>query len=143
MIGTVGGSGFIGMAPALQGHAVRLIDRASSCTCPAPSMAADVRDLPSLSSAVADTPIHPPHAIGLGCGVAGRLTGRRFSINAMGVRKYRANTQFADARCLATSFIPRHELHTALVAMIGHEFAPQPASAKTWAFAPSELGHEQ
>ena len=82
-------------------------------------------------------------AIGLGCDLVGRLTGRRFSISATRVRKYGASTQFANARCLATSFTPRHELYDALVAMIRHEFAPKAAPAATWTLWPSGLGHEQ
>ena len=67
-----------------------------------------------------------PYVLGLGAGVvadlAARLTGRRFPVSAIRVRKYRANTQFASARALATGFVPRHHLRDALVATIRHEF---------------------
>jgi hypothetical protein len=70
-----------------------------------------------------------------------RLTGGHLSIGAMGVRNYGA-TRFANARSLATSCMPRHELHDARVAMIRYEFAPNAAFAAAWAFAPSELGRD-
>jgi hypothetical protein len=38
------------------------------------------------------------------------------------VRKYGANTQFANARVLATGFVPPHDLRDALIATIRHEF---------------------
>ena len=67
-----------------------------------------------------------PYVLGLGVGVvadlAARLTGRRFPVSAIRVRKYRANTQFASARALATGFVPRHDLRDALIATIRHEF---------------------
>jgi GlcNAc-P-P-Und epimerase len=67
-----------------------------------------------------------PYVLGLGAGVvadlAARLTGRRFPVSAIRVRKYRAHTQFASARLLATGFVPRHDLRDALIATIRHEF---------------------
>ena len=67
-----------------------------------------------------------PYVLGLGAGaiadLAARLTGRRFPVSAIRVRKYRANTQFASARALATGFVPRHDLRDALIATIRHEF---------------------
>jgi GlcNAc-P-P-Und epimerase len=67
-----------------------------------------------------------PYVLGLGAGavsdVAARLTGRSFPVSAVRVRKYRANTQFANARMLATGFVPRHSLRDALIATIRHEF---------------------
>lgn len=67
-----------------------------------------------------------PYPLGLGAGVvadlAARLTGRQLPISAIRVRKYRANTQFASARVLATGFVPRHDLRDALIATIRHEF---------------------
>ena len=80
--------------------------------------------------------------VGLGCDLVARVTGGRFSIRATRVRRDRAKTQFANARSLATSCMPRHELHDAPVAMIRHQFAPNAASAATWAFARSELGRD-
>ncbi|MGH6884464.1 MAG: NAD-dependent epimerase/dehydratase family protein [Geminicoccales bacterium] len=91
-------------------------------------------------------PIRLPYAFGLGVGLAcdliARPTGRRFAVSAARVRKYRANSQFANARCLATGFTPRHELYDALVAVIRHEFAPGTAAGKEWAFAPPEASRE-
>jgi GlcNAc-P-P-Und epimerase len=70
--------------------------------------------------------LHIPYVLGVGVGaisdLAARLTGRRFPVSAIRVRKYRANTQFANARVLATGFVPRHDLRDALIATIRHEF---------------------
>jgi nucleoside-diphosphate-sugar epimerase len=67
-----------------------------------------------------------PYVLGLGAGMvadlAARLTGRSFPLSAIRVRKYRANTQFANARVLATGFVPPHDLRDALIATIRHEF---------------------
>jgi NAD dependent epimerase/dehydratase family len=66
--------------------------------------------------------IRIPYLLGLGAGfafdLAGRLTGWRFPVSAVRVRKYRANTQFSNARVLATGFVPRHDLRHALTATI-------------------------
>jgi GlcNAc-P-P-Und epimerase len=74
-----------------------------------------------------------PYVLGLGAGVAAdlgaRLTGRRFSVSTIRVRKYRANTQIANARVLATGFGPRHDLRAALVAIIRHEFGAREGRA--------------
>ena len=80
--------------------------------------------------------------IGLGWDLVARLTGGRCPIGARRVGNYRANTRFAPARSLATSCMPRHELHDAPVAMIRHHFVPNAACAATWAFSPSELGRD-
>jgi GlcNAc-P-P-Und epimerase len=88
-----------------------------------------------------DQSVRIPYALGLGAGLvadlAARLTGRRFPVSAVRVRKYRANTQFANARVLATGFVPRHDLRDALIATIRHEFgssgpdaAPEPAAVR-------------
>jgi nucleoside-diphosphate-sugar epimerase len=70
--------------------------------------------------------IRIPYLLGLGLGavsdLAGRITGRRLSVSAIRVRKYRANTQFSSARVLATGFVPRHDLRDALITTIRHEF---------------------
>lgn len=70
--------------------------------------------------------IRIPYLLGLGAGLvsdlAARLTGRRFPVSAVRIRKYYANTQFANARVLATGFVPRHDLRDALTATIRHEF---------------------
>jgi nucleoside-diphosphate-sugar epimerase len=77
--------------------------------------------------------------VGLACDLAARLTGRRFAISAARVRKYAAITQFSNARCLASGFTPRHDLHAALGAVIHREFGPPAAApAGGWALAPVE-----
>jgi nucleoside-diphosphate-sugar epimerase len=81
-----------------------------------------------------------PYVLGVGAGIisdlAARLTGRRFPVSAIRVRKYRANTQFANARVLATGFVPRHDLRKALIATIRHEFgSPGAGSPPSRAFA--------
>jgi hypothetical protein len=78
----------------------------------------------------------------LACDVLGRVTGRRFVVSAARVRKYAANTRFANARCLASGFVPRHDLHNALAATIRHEFAPHTASATAWGLAPRQVGRD-
>jgi GlcNAc-P-P-Und epimerase len=89
-------------------------------------------------------PIRVPYGIGLGvglvCDLIARATGRRLAVSAARLRKYRANSQFANARCLATGFTPRHDLYEALVAVIRHEFAPGTARSGEGAFAPPEAG---
>jgi nucleoside-diphosphate-sugar epimerase len=91
-------------------------------------------------------PIHLPYALGLGAGLASdvlaRLTGRRFVVSAARVRKYAANTRFANARCLASGFTPRHDLHAALAATIRDEFAPHAAPGAAWELAPREAGRD-
>lgn len=86
-------------------------------------------------------PIRLPYGIGLGVGLMSdliaRATGRHLAVSAARVRKYRANSQFAHVRCLATGFTPRHDLYEALVAVIRYEFAPETAAAGgKVAFAP-------
>jgi GlcNAc-P-P-Und epimerase len=70
--------------------------------------------------------IRIPYLLGLGAGLASDLaawlTGRRFPVSAIRVRKYHANTQFSNTRVLATGFVPRHDLRDALMATIRHEF---------------------
>jgi nucleoside-diphosphate-sugar epimerase len=87
-------------------------------------------------------PLRLPYGLGLGaglgCDLMARLTGRRFPVSSARVRKYAANTQFANARCLATGFTPRHDLNAALVAVIRQEFGRPAAAGKDWAFAPPE-----
>jgi nucleoside-diphosphate-sugar epimerase len=86
--------------------------------------------------------LHLPFGIGLGagvaCDVAARLTGRSFPVSAQRIRKYRANTQVANGRCLASGFKPQHDVGDALVAVVRHEFGQQAASRGEWAFAPPE-----
>ena len=87
-------------------------------------------------------PLHLPYGLGLGaglgCDLMARITGRSFPVSSARVRKYAANTQFANARCLGTGFTPRHDLKDALVAVIRHEFGRTAASGKEWAFAPAK-----
>jgi GlcNAc-P-P-Und epimerase len=90
----------------------------------------DMNELTALArAALGDQRAHIlriPYVLGVGAGaisdLAARLTGRRFPVSAVRIRKYRANTQFANARVLATGFVPRHDLRDALFATIRHEF---------------------
>ena len=92
----------------------------------------DMNELTALATAtLGDGParsLRVPYLLGLGVGavsdLAAWVTGRRFPVSAIRVRKYRANTQFSNARVLATGFVPRHDLRDALIATIRHEFAP-------------------
>lgn len=59
---------------------------------------------------------------GLACDLAARLSGRRFPISAVRVRKYGATTRFAAHRVAASGFVPRHDLQESLIATIRHEF---------------------
>jgi GlcNAc-P-P-Und epimerase len=74
-----------------------------------------------------------PYAVGLMAGLgfdlAARLTGRRFPISAVRVRKYAASTRFAADRVLASGFQPAHSLHDALIDTVRHEFAPHRRAA--------------
>jgi GlcNAc-P-P-Und epimerase len=67
-----------------------------------------------------------PYALGMAAGAVcewlARLTGQRFPISRVRVKKYAANTRFA-ARIASTGFTPPHSLHDALVATNRHEFA--------------------
>jgi GlcNAc-P-P-Und epimerase len=88
------------------------------------------------------SPLHLPLGLGLGvglaCDLAARLTGRRLTVSAARVRKYAAITQFSNARCLASGFTPRHDLHAALGAVIRREFGQSTAASGGWALAPLE-----
>jgi nucleoside-diphosphate-sugar epimerase len=74
----------------------------------------------------ASTPRHVPYALGLAVGngfdLAARLFRRNFRISAVRVRKYCANTQFANRRALATGFVPPWTLEEALLKTIRHDF---------------------
>ena len=71
-------------------------------------------------------------AAGMVCDFAARLTGRRFPISAVRVRKYAASTQFAADRALRAGFKPSCDLRDALVDTIRHEFMRQvPLGAQT------------
>lgn len=69
-----------------------------------------------------------PYGLGLGVGVAfdlaARVTGLRFPISAIRVRKYGATTQFGAGRVAESGFVPRHDLRDSLIATIWHEFGP-------------------
>jgi hypothetical protein len=77
-------------------------------------------------------PYGPALVAGLMFDLAARLSGHRFPISAVRVRKYRAVTRF-DATCLAASgFAPRYGLRESLIATIQHEFgAPRDAQRNT------------
>jgi nucleoside-diphosphate-sugar epimerase len=83
-----------------------------------------------------------PYVLGVGAGaisdLAARVTGRRFPVSAIRVRKYRANTQFATARVLATGFVPRHDLRDALIATIRHEFGSPEAQTSPYRASASQ-----
>jgi nucleoside-diphosphate-sugar epimerase len=105
----------------------------------------DMNELTTLAGAVLGDgrarTLRIPYALGIGAGVvadlAARLTGRRFPVSAIRVRKYRANTQFANARVLATGFVPPHDLRDALIATIRHEFgSPEARTSPRRASAP-------
>lgn len=75
-----------------------------------------------------------PYPLGLAAGLAADLvaaaTGRSLPVSAVRVRKFCANTQFANRRALATGFVPRVPLEDALRTTIRHEFgAPEPTAA--------------
>ena len=73
-------------------------------------------------------PYLPGLAAGLACDLVARLTGRRFPVSAVRIRKYAASTRFAAARLAATGFDPRHDLREALVTTIRHEFGAADAA---------------
>ena len=74
-----------------------------------------------------------PYRLGLGVGLAfdlaAKLTGLRFPISAVRVRKYAATTQFGAARAAESGFVPRHDLRDSLIATIWHEFGATSAPA--------------
>jgi nucleoside-diphosphate-sugar epimerase len=67
-------------------------------------------------------PYGPALVAGLMFDLAARLTGRRFPISAVRVRKYRAVTRFDATRLAASGFAPRYRLRESLIATIQHEF---------------------
>jgi nucleoside-diphosphate-sugar epimerase len=71
-------------------------------------------------------PVRIPYALGMAAGAVGdwlaQLTGHRFPISRVRVRKYAASTRFAAERIASTGFTPPHSLHDALVTTIRHEF---------------------
>ncbi len=74
----------------------------------------------------ASRPRHVPDGLALAAGLAfdfaARLTGRRFPISAVRVRKYGATTRFSAERLAESGFTPRHDLRQSLIATIRHEF---------------------
>lgn len=74
-----------------------------------------------------------PYALGLaagyGCDLAAAVTRRRLPVSAVRVRKYCANTRFANRRALETGFVPRHSLEDALLETIRHEFPAEGGGA--------------
>ena len=91
----------------------------------------DMRGLLALAQETLGTTgsLRIPYAVGLAAGLgfdlAARLSGRRFAISALRVRKYAAGTQFAAERALSTGFRPAQTLQAALIETIRHEFGPQ------------------
>jgi nucleoside-diphosphate-sugar epimerase len=89
-------------------------------------------------------PVHLPYGlglgVGLGCDLLARLTARRLAVSAARIRKYAATTRFANARCLASGFTPRHDLHDALVTTIRREFGARAASGRRLAFFAAKAG---
>lgn len=61
-------------------------------------------------------------AVGYGCDLLAGLTRQSFPVSAVRVRKYCANTRFANRRALETGFVPSHSLEDALIETIRHEF---------------------
>ncbi|MGH6905019.1 MAG: NAD-dependent epimerase/dehydratase family protein [Geminicoccaceae bacterium] len=92
-------------------------------------------------------PLHLPYGlglgIGLGCDLLARITAHRLAVSAARIRKYAATTRFANARCLATGFRPRHDLHDALVTTIRREFAARAVSGRRLAFFAAKAGERQ
>jgi nucleoside-diphosphate-sugar epimerase len=87
-------------------------------------------------------PLRVPYPLGLGVGLGhdlvARLSRRTFAVSAARIRKYAASTRFANHRCLASGFRPRHDLHEALVATIRFEFGHRTAAEREWALPPPE-----
>jgi GlcNAc-P-P-Und epimerase len=92
-------------------------------------------------------PLHLPYGlglgVGLGCDLVARLTARRLAVSAARIRKYAATTRFANARCLASGFTPRHDLHDALVITIRREFGARAPSGRRPAFFAAKAGERQ
>jgi GlcNAc-P-P-Und epimerase len=112
--------------------------------------ALDMNHLVALAAQALDVrrrPLHLPYrlalGLGLGCDLLARLTARRFALSAARVRKYAVSTEFANARCLASGFRPRHDLLAALAATVRHEFGRQAASRGNWAPVPPEAGERR
>lgn len=90
-----------------------------------------------------------PYPLGLAAGLAADLvaaaTGRSLPVSAVRIRKFCANTQFANRRALATGFVPRVALGDALRATIRHEFGtPEPSPAPPGpARSPDRAGSER
>ena len=93
---------------------------------------------------VRQRPLHVPYplglAVGLGCDLVAWLSRRSLTVSAARIRKYAASTRFANDRCLASGFRPRHDLHEALVATIRSEFGHRTASGREWALSPPKAG---
>jgi len=90
---------------------------------------ADMKGLVALASQTLGRgrPVHIPYTLAMAAGAVcdslARLTGQRFPISRIRVKKYAANTTFAADRAASSGFTPRHSLHDALVTTIRHEFA--------------------
>ena len=92
-------------------------------------------------------PLRVPYGLGLGVGLGydlvARLSRRSFAVSAARIRKYAASTRFANDRCLASGFRPRHDPHDAFVATIRFEFGHRAASGREWALSPPKAGERQ
>lgn len=87
-------------------------------------------------------PVRVPYALalamGLGCDLVAALTGTKFPVSAVRIRKYCATTQFADARVRASGFKPKHALRDALLRTIREEFGPAGQAASAAAAVPAK-----
>ena len=77
-----------------------------------------------------------PYGLGVGlgrtCDLVTRLTGVRFPISDVRVRKYGATTQFGASRVAESGFVPRHDLRDSLIATIWHEFGATSGAADAY-----------
>lgn len=87
----------------------------------------------------------PPHipyalalALGLGFDSVAAFTGLTFPVSRVRIRKYCANTQFANARVQASGFQPKHSLRDALLRTMREEFGPSDETAPTAAAVPAK-----
>lgn len=87
-------------------------------------------------------PVRIPYAlasvVGRGFDLVAALTGMTFPVSAVRIRKYCANTQFADARVRASGFKPKHSLRDALLRTMHEEFKPAGQAASTAAAMPAK-----
>lgn len=79
--------------------------------------------------------IRLPYWLGLGAGMAldgvARLTGRKFPISTIRIRKFCADTTVATERLERTGFVRPYSLEQALVRTVRHEFKPNAETLKS------------